>query len=300
MRILIADDDAVSLRLLEATLVKLGHEVIAVPDGTQAAALLLTDDGPRFAILDWMMPGADGISVCREIRKRSGPYTYIILLTALNALEDLVTGLESGADDFLSKPFNKGELSARLHCGARVLDLQAGLLDAQRALHWHATRDDLTGLWNRRMILDQLGSELNRAGHDRKPLAIAVADLDHFKKINDTYGHAAGDAVLREIAARLRCQLRSYDFIGRYGGEEFLVLIPGCNTAEGLEVAGRLCTSIAAAPVRIGDIDVSITVSIGLSSTADVGLDSTVLFAAADAALYRAKAAGRNRVEVTA
>jgi diguanylate cyclase (GGDEF)-like protein len=129
---------------------------------------------------------------------------------------------------------------------------------------------------------------------------MAIADLDHFKKINDTHGHAAGDAVLREVAVRLRSQLRSYDFIGRYGGEEFLVLIPGCDAAGGMEVAARLCTSIAAAPVQVGDIDVSVTVSIGLASTADVGLDSSVLFSAADSALYRAKAAGRNRVEVMA
>jgi two-component system cell cycle response regulator len=297
MRILIADDDAVSRRLLEATLVKLGHKVIAVPDGTQAMAALMAADAPPLAILDWMMPGLDGVSLCREIRKRPGPYIYIILLTALNSPSDLVTGLESGADDFLTKPFNAGELRARLYSGTRVLDLQTTLLDVQRALHWRATRDDLTGLWNRRMILDQLGIELNRTSREKKPLAVALADLDVFKQINDTHGHTVGDAVLREAAARLQVHLRSYDFIGRYGGEEFMVLIPGCDTPGGIEVARRLCTSIAAAPMHISGIDVPVTVSIGVSSTTDVGPDSAALLAAADAALYRAKAGGRNRVE---
>ena len=236
-------------------------------------------------------------SVCREIRQHSGPYTYIILLTALKASADIVTGLESGADDFLSKPFNAGELCARLHSGERVLNLQAGLIDAQRALQWHATRDDLTGLWNRRMILDQLVRESNRARREERPLAVAIADLDLFKKVNDTYGHAAGDTVLRDIAAALLLQLRSYDFIGRYGGEEFLVLLPGCDTPEGVAIAERICATIGAAPVHTGGVDVPITVSIGLSSTTDVGFDSATLLAAADAALYRAKAGGRARVE---
>jgi two-component system cell cycle response regulator len=296
MRILIADDDAMSRRLLESTLVKLGHEVVAVSDGTQATAALLSDDAPRFAILDWMMPGTDGPSVCREIRKRSGPYTYIILLTSLNAPADVVNGLESGADDFLSKPFNPGELHARLHSGERVLDLQTGLLEAQRALYRHATFDDLTGLWNRRMILEQLECELNRTARGQQPLAVAMADLDLFKKINDAHGHAAGDAVLRDTAAALRLQLRNYDWIGRYGGEEFLILLPGCNTPAGVAIAERFRASIAAAPVHAGGIEVPVTVSIGLSSTADVGFDSAALIAAADAALYRAKSGGRNRV----
>jgi len=296
VRILIADDDAFSRRLLESTLVKLGHEVIAASDGTQAMEVLGSQAGPHFAILDWMMPGLDGLTVCREIRKRSGPYIYIILLTALSASEDVVTGLESGADDFLSKPFNASELRARLRSGARVLDLQAGLLDTQRALHKAATCDDLTGLWNRRMILEQLSRELNRSGHENHPLAVAIVDIDLFKKINDSLGHASGDSVLCSIAAKLRFQLRSYDFIGRYGGEEFLILLPGCDTENGISIASRICTTVAATQIVVGDTTVPVTVSIGLSSTADVGFDASTLIATADAALYRAKAGGRNRV----
>ena len=296
MRILIADDDAMSRKLLESTLVKLGHEVIAVSDGTHAMNVLNSEDGPDFAILDWMMPGMDGVTVCREVRKRPGRYVYIILLTALTASSDMVTGLESGADDFLSKPFKALELRARLRSGARVLDLQSGLLETQRALHQAATCDDLTGLWNRRMILEQLDRELNRTVHESQPLAVAIADIDLFKKINDSYGHAAGDSVLRAVAATLKAELRNYDFIGRYGGEEFLILLSGCNAIAGIDIAGRICKAIAATPVDTGTIQVAITLSIGLSSTAEVGFDPATLIAAADAALYRAKANGRNRV----
>jgi diguanylate cyclase (GGDEF)-like protein len=297
VRILIADDDAVSRRLLEGTLVRLGHEVVAVADGTAAISALLEPDGPRLAILDWMMPGADGLAVCTEVRRHSSTYAYLILLSARDGRQDMVTGLDSGADDFLTKPFNLGELCARLRSGSRVLELQAGLLEAQEALRAQATRDDLTGLWNRRMILDQLGRELNRARHERRPLAIALADLDGFKVINDTYGHAAGDAVLRETAAALRTQLREYDFIGRYGGEEFLVLLPGADARTGIAIAERLRAIIAAKPVRWGEQVVPVTVSVGLTWTGAAGLEPDALIQAADEALYRAKARGRNRVE---
>jgi diguanylate cyclase (GGDEF)-like protein len=258
--------------------------------------VLSAEDGPHFAILDWMMPGMDGVTVCREIRKRPGHYIYIILLTALTASADVVAGLDSGADDFLSKPFNAGELRARLRSGARVLDLQSGLLETQRALHKAATCDDLTGLWNRRMILDQLERELNRTVHEQQPLAVAIADIDLFKRINDSYGHAAGDLVLCDVSSALRLELRNYDFIGRYGGEEFLVLLAGCDTPTGIITAERICRAIAANPIAIRDVKVSITLSIGLTSTSDVGFDPATLIAAADAALYRAKAGGRNRV----
>jgi two-component system, cell cycle response regulator len=296
LRILIADDDLISRRILALTLKKLEYEVVEVCDGTEALAALVANDAPRLAILDWMMPGLDGLSVCREMRKRLGPYTYIILLTGLDSPEDLVIGLESGADDFLTKPFHPEELRARLRSGVRILDLQRELIAAQQTLQRQATRDDLTGLWNRRMILGHLESELNRGNREQVPIAVAIADLDFFKKINDTEGHVAGDCVLRDTAATLQLHLRSYDFIGRYGGEEFLIILPGCDTPAGLQIAERVRAAVAATPVKFDGLALPITVSIGLSSTADVGFDSGSLFAAADAALYRAKAEGRNRV----
>jgi diguanylate cyclase (GGDEF)-like protein len=296
MRILVADDTAISRRLLEGTLTRLGHEVITVEDGLQAIDALLAADGPRIAILDWMMPGADGLEVCREIRRRSDTYIYLILLTGRDGETDMVTGLDSGADDFLTKPFNSGELRARLRSGSRVLDLQNGLLEAQEALRALALRDHLTGLDNRRAILAQLDRELNRARHEKRPLAVALVDLDHFKQINDTRGHAEGDAVLKRAAGALKSQLRQYDFIGRYGGEEFLVVLPGCNLEMAMPIAERLRSIVPAEPSGPEASQASVTVSIGVASTDVFGIKPDPLIAAADAALYRAKARGRNQV----
>ena len=297
MKILIGDAETVSRRLLEGTLMRLGHEVTAVVDGRAAIDALLSPDGPRLAILDWSMPNADGPAVCFEIRQRSPTYLYLILLAEQDSKDNLVAGLDSGADDFLTKPLNIAELSARLRAGMRVLELQTGLLEAQEKLRAQATRDDLTGLWNRRMILEQLGRELNRARHERRPLAVALADLDGFKQVNDDLGHAAGDRVLREAAGVLRSQIREYDFIGRYGGEEFLVLLPGCDAVSGRAIAERVRSKLAASPVSIGAQDLTITASIGLAWTGSAGPEPGPLIHAADNALYRAKAHGKNRVE---
>ena len=296
MRILNADDDVVSRRLLERTLVALGHEVTAVGDGLAAVAALLKPDGPRIAILDWMMPGATGLEVCRLVRQRPAPYVYILLLTARDRREDIVTGLDAGADDFLTKPFDALELRARLRPGERVVDLQEGLLRTQEAYRELAIHDSLTGLWNRRMILDQLGSELHRAERGGKALGVAIADLDLFKRVNATLGHAAGDAVLREIAARMRSAVRDCDFIGRYGGEEFLLVLPGCDGTAGLLVAERVRRRVADTPVQAGDEVVPMSVSLGLAFSRRADVEPEALIQAADEALYRAKAAGRNRV----
>ena len=296
MRILIADDDPVSRRLLEATLVRLGHEVVAVADGTQAIEATSAPDSPRLAILDWIMPGADGLSVCRAIRERGGAYVYVILLTARDRHEDMLAALDAQCDDFLRKPFDSVELRARLRSGERVLDLQERLLLAQEQLRHDATHDRLTGLWNRGMIVDQLVGEVERAQRENHPLAIVMGDVDHFKSVNDTYGHAAGDEVLREIAQRLASIKRRYDSIGRYGGEEFLVILPGCDSREAIAVAER-ARRVVSSEVSIGPIKWPVTISLGVGNYWDTDRDAATLIAAADEALYRAKAKGRNRVE---
>ena len=297
MKILIADDDTLSRRLLESTLVRLGHEVTAVSDGPDAVLALAQDDGLKLAILDWMMPGADGLEVCRAVRSREGPYVYLILLTARDGREDMVEALDSGADDFVTKPFDAMELRARLRSGARVLELQDNLLKAQEALRVEAARDSLTGLWNRGMILEQLRRELRRARHERRPLAVILADIDHFKKVNDTYGHAAGDEVLQQAANRMRLAVRDYDFIGRYGGEEFLIVLPGCDDACGRMVAERVREKVAESAVIAGEASLDVRVSMGIAFMDGCDEAPPSLLARADAALYRAKANGRNRVE---
>jgi diguanylate cyclase (GGDEF)-like protein len=177
-----------------------------------------------------------------------------------------------------------------------VLRLQEGLLAAQEALRRRATHDDLTGLWNRGMILERLTHEVSRARREHTPLSVAMADLDHFKQINDTHGHAAGDAVLRYAAHRLRDTLRDYDCLGRYGGEEFLLVVPKCDAAAAIDTAERLRAAVAVACVPFGSSSIPVTVSVGVASTDAVGYDEAALMRAADAALYEAKAGGRNRV----
>ena len=297
MRILIADDDPVSRKLLQSTLIRLNHEVVPVADGIEAEAALLEDDGPRLAILDWMMPGADGLTVCRNVRAKAKAYIYVIVLTSKDSRADMVAAFEAEVDDFLTKPFDMVELRARIRSGERVLDLQENLLAAQAQLREQATHDHLTGLWNRGMILEQLGLELRRSARNNHGVSVIVADLDRFKSVNDQYGHVTGDTVLREAATRMQSVLRDHDRMGRYGGEEFLVVLPGCEAGKAKEVAERIRGAVAASPVRIGELELPVTVSLGVAATSDVITEPSVLIAKADDALYRAKANGRNRAE---
>ena len=179
----------------------MGHEVCAVDDGAAALERLGRPDSPRIAILDWMMPGLDGLSVCRSLRQAVGPYTYVILLTARETRRDMVEALDAGADDFLTKPLDVLELRARLRSGERIIALQEDLLRTQSELEHQASHDRLTGLWNRGRVLDQLTRELYRTRREKACLAVVMADIDHFKRINDTWGHATGDVVLCDRAA---------------------------------------------------------------------------------------------------
>jgi diguanylate cyclase (GGDEF)-like protein len=300
MRILIADDDPVSRRVLEGALATLNHEVCAFADGAQALDALLTPNGPRLAILDWMMPGRDGLDVCRRVRANAPHYVYVIILTSRDGREDALAAYDAEADDFLNKPLDVVELRARLRSGERVLALQERLLAVQEALRHEATRDSLTGLWNRRMILDQLNREFHRAARDGQALAVTVADVDHFKEVNDQYGHAVGDAVLRAASERMRSVLRSYDFIGRYGGEEFLIILPACEPALALSIAERARRAMSAVPLEVDGRHLHVSVSLGVAWASEATSDPSALIHAADQALYRAKAAGRDRVEIQA
>ncbi len=295
MKILIADDDEVSRCKLEALLSKWGYEVISVEDGTLAWEALQQENAPRLAILDWMMPGLDGSEICRQLRHSSkGAYVYVLLLTSKVGKEDIVAGMEAGADDYLSKPFDAQELKVRLRAGKRIIDLE-------EALRVQATHDALTGAWNHGAIIDMLQRELFRAEREGTSTGTILVDLDYFKRVNDTYGHLIGDAVLQEAAQRMTCVLRRSDSLGRYGGEEFLVVLPGCEAADALALGERLRQCIACAPAATSMGEVSVTISLGVTTT---GKGETMGVAAilqrADEALYRAKREGRNRVAVVA
>ena len=300
MRILIADDEAMSRCLLQKTLERAGYEVLAVENGRQAADQLCVTNGPKLALLDWVMPELDGPGVCREVRKRKEQsYVYMVLLTSKEAKEDVVAGLGSGADDYLTKPFDAEELKARLRTGLRILDLENRLVEAREEMRFKAMHDSLTSLWNRGMILELLGRELSRSRREHVSTAILLCDLDHFKNVNDTFGHLAGDEVLRETARRLLSSVRSYDFVGRYGGEEFLVVLNNCDPAFGFVRAEQIRKTIAQCPVQTSNGVVPVSMSLGVLLSHEWGLRSVEeLLQEADLALYAAKAAGRNCVKV--
>ena len=300
MRILIADDDPAFRDLLQERLATWGYDVVVAEDGNEAWEALQADDAPSLAVLDWMMPGMNGIEVCRRVRKeKEEPYTYIILLTSQQQDEDIVAGMEAGADDYITKPFKHSELRVRLRAGRRIIELQNELLAARENLREKASHDSLTGLWNHEEILGILGQELARAEREGQCVSVIMADLDHFKMVNDTYGHLAGDAVLRLTAQRMLSLMRGYDFVGRYGGEEFLVILPECCKECSVAFAERLRSCVSSGSMDTPEGMIPVTISIGVTASGgERGWDADTLVKAADAALYQAKDNGRNRVEV--
>ena len=296
--VLIADDDPISRRLLQVSLGGAGYQVSTAADGAEALRALNQPSSPRLVILDWLMPAMDGVEVCRAVRASAREsYQYIILLTAKGHQTEIIEGLEAGADDYVTKPFDMQELKARLRAGKRILELQEQLVMAREQLRIQATHDSLTGLLNRMAILEALDREATRCRREKKPIGIIMADLDHFKSVNDTYGHQAGDAVLQETARRMLLSLRAYDSVGRYGGEEFLVVVPGSDLAAATELAERLRQAVSVQPISVEGGAVSITMSFGVAVSEDAQNRLKQLLHDADEALYAAKEAGRNRVE---
>ena len=297
MKILLADDEPIARTMLEHWLAGWGYEVTLARDGESALQALKDDTELRLLVVDWVMPKKDGIEVCKAIRGGpQEPYVYIVLLTAKDDKSDIIAGLDAGADDYLVKPCNPLELKVRLRAGRRVIELQEQLVKARESLRFEAMHDSLTGLLNRGAVLEQLTKELVRASRRGAPVSVLMGDLDHFKIINDTFGHPAGDAVLRETARRLKVGVRAYDSIGRLGGEEFICVLPECDAKTGLSVAQRLCRSLADTPTQYSGNAISHSISIGVAATDQFGsARADELMRAADAALYRAKHAGRSR-----
>jgi len=300
MRILVAEDDPSLRRLLEEILARWGYEVVSVASGGEAWQVLQSEDAPRLAVLDWMMPGMDGVEICRRVRKElPEPYIYLLLLTAHHREDGLVTAMEAGADDFIVKPFKQDELKVRLRAGSRIIELQNELLTAREFLQDKASHDSLTGLWNREEILGILTHELARAEREGHSVSAIMADLDNFKQVNDTYGHMAGDMVLFTIAGKMHSQMRTYDSIGRYGGEEFLIILPECGKKCAMTFADRLRSHVAGNDVDTPEGLISVTISLGIAVAGNGrNLNADSLIRAADKALYEAKAKGRNRVEI--
>ena len=300
VHVLVAEDDAGSRFRVEAALHLWGYHVTSVTNGRQALDALTRPDGPSLAILDWSMPEADGLQVCQAIRNtENGRYIYTILLTSHDREEDVIAGFEAGADDYVTKPFNTKELRARIRSGARIVQLQHQLVAAREELREKAMHDNLTGLLTRGAFFEISEHECARSWRGKTRISIVMADIDHFKSINDRFGHPGGDEVLREVARRLKTTFRKEDSVGRYGGEEFVTLAVGCDSADAIGLAERFRQSIEGEPFVIDSERLNVTTSVGVvTGVATDGLPALVR--AADEALYRAKAAGRNRVVAAA
>jgi len=300
MRILVAEDSKVYRHLITNCLKDWNFDFQVAQEGLAAWNLLESDWAPTLALLDWVLPGMSGLELCQRIRSRTHneQYVYTIVLTAKNEKRDLLQALNAGADDYLAKPFDPLELKARLLAGKRIILLQRELIAARESLRFAATHDSMTGLLNRGEIIAFLRQQIARGRRENRPVGLVLADLDHFKKINDSYGHSAGDCVLQEIARRFRAGLRIYDGVGRYGGEEFLMVLPGCDLVTTVRRCDGIRTLIGAEAIVTPQSTLSATVSMG-ATVADSATDLSVeaLLEAADEALYRAKQNGRNRVE---
>ena len=298
MKILIADDDATSRFVLMRVLQKFGHEVVATVDGTEAWERMRGRDAPALAILDWMMPGLAGVDVVRRVRSLgSDEPPYLILLTSMSEKADIVAGLEAGADDYLSKPFDPEELRARVDVGRRVTELQAKLREAYDALANEAMHDPLTGALNRRAFDDILSRALSGEHRHRVGLVLGICDIDEFKKVNDVHGHKVGDEVLCGVVQRLASSLRAEDVVSRHGGDEFVVLAQHTGDADIGLIYERARAAVSDNPIQTRAGDLFITLSFGVSAWRE-GDTADDLLGAADAALYRAKDAGRNRIVV--
>jgi two-component system, cell cycle response regulator len=299
--ILLAEDDPVTRMLMTRFLNKAGYEVDAVANGSEALDKMTARYYPML-VTDWEMPEMDGVALCKAVRNMQlDGYVYALLLTARDAKEHIIAGLEAGADDYLVKPVHEAELIARLNAGRRILNLEHSLRVANHRNRILSITDALTGAYNRRYLMEQLPRELERCRRYAYPLSVLMCDVDHFKKINDARGHAAGDDVLQQFVARAQKILRTNsDWVARYGGEEFLVVLPETPYAGAMHVAEKIRALIAAAPFATRAGDAMVTASFGVASTGpcgpDIALKVDTLIRTADECLYRSKEAGRDRI----
>jgi two-component system, cell cycle response regulator len=298
--ILLAEDDPVTRMLMTRFLKNAGYEVDAVANGSEALDKMTKRYYPML-VTDWEMPEMDGIALCKAVRNMQlDGYVYALLLTARDAKEHIIAGLEAGADDYLVKPVHEPELIARLNAGRRILALEHSLRVANQRNRILSITDALTGAYNRRYLMEQLPREVERCRRYAYPLSVLMCDLDHFKQVNDQRGHAAGDDVLQQFASRAQKSIRSNsDWIARYGGEEFLIVLPETAHTDGMIVAEKIRALVASAPFTTRAGDAVVTASFGVASTGpngpDLSLKVEALIRAADECLYKSKLEGRNR-----
>jgi two-component system cell cycle response regulator len=299
IRVLVADDSAVSRKLVEQTLNEKRYSLIFAKSGSEAVDLFAKHH-PSLVIVDWIMPDLTGIEICKHIRSKThASYTYIILLTGKSEKESVVEGLAAGADDYLTKPFHPEELIARVGVGLRIMELQREIEVKNAMLRELALTDPLTGLPNRRAIEDWAARQLSGAARHGFSFWVALADLDHFKTVNDTHGHEAGDTVLKTFSQILKARSRRSDICGRIGGEEFLLVLTHATREDAKRVIERVRAELEATKFNFNGKSLTVTVSFGLAGfTGAQAPDFNRIVAQADLALYSAKRLGRNRVEV--
>ncbi|OWY72983.1 hypothetical protein B7486_01155 [cyanobacterium TDX16] len=318
-RLLIVDDDSFSVRLLEKYLASSGYEIHRAANGKEALHMAL-QLAPDIVITDWVMPEMDGLALAKALRQHEGiGFTYVVMVTAQSDIEDLVEAFESGVDDFLKKPINRTELTARLRAGERIIDLERRAVKRQREIHrlnaemavshqklealnnklnMIAVTDELTGLLNRREAISRLKEQWENQNRYKSSFSIVAMDIDHFKQVNDTYGHAAGDLVLKSVAQCLRDTVRTTDIVCRTGGEEFLVICPNVGCEGGATCAEHIRASVAAMVCSFEGVTIPVTISAGVAERTSSHITPDDVLVSADKALYESKRSGRNRVTI--
>lgn len=302
VKLLLAEDEPLQVKILERVLSRAGYVVETVTGGEEALARVL-EGTFHFLLTDWDMPGMDGATLCRRVRQAKLPhYLYILMLTGHTTEADLVAGFDAGVDDYVRKPAHEAELLARVKAGCRLIQSERSLSVALAQVLRLSITDPLLGIYIRRYLDEQLPREIERAHRYGHSVAVVMADLDSFKTINDTHGHAVGDEILRGFTMRARASIRqSSDWIARYGGEEFVFVLPETPLAEAAQVAEKIRSECAAAPMMTATGEHRITASFGVAATpmaAEVSLCADTLLRYADDALYKAKRGGRNCVTV--
>jgi len=302
MKVLIAEDDPASNVLVKSLLLRWGFDIVTAFNGEEAWKVLDREDSPQIAIIDWMMPEIDGLEVCRRIREREkggDRYTYVIMLTAKGDRDDIVTGIDAGADEYIIKPFDKRELRARLRTGQRIIELQTALRAANRKLLLMSRLDPLTGSLSRSAVLDDLDLAVYRSQREGKPLSISLVDVDNLKKLNEQSGRAVGDRALQDSVRRITTCLRRTDSFGRYGTDEFLVILPGVDLDAGMGICLRIRDAIAEKAIVVNDQPFPVTVSQCLTLW-DGKADCQEFVATAERCLAATKTHGVSRLEKVA